>query len=220
MISNEHPEALERLMPEESLEPKVRSGMRLLKASRVMQVTSEGGTDLTIKLEGARVGGVWGYTSKPGTIAHWPGGLCLAFPSAGSVEGKLVLTPGDVNLTFKRYLRDVIALTVDNDYVSSIDGEGVDADMMRGYFEAWGDRQAYGVSHVGWDESSALGCVAFYDSRISTAPSAHSRQFLVFTGATRLRGGTRWSHFDLPLRIVVTERKTVVDRGKLLGELA
>jgi hypothetical protein len=48
--------------------------------------------------------------------------LCLAFPGAGSVNGKLVLAPGDVNLTFKRYVRDVIALTVDNDYVSSIEG--------------------------------------------------------------------------------------------------
>ena len=57
-------------------------------------------------LEGARVGGVWGYTEKPGTLSHWPGGLCLAFPEAGSVNGTLVLAPGDVNLTFKRYMRD------------------------------------------------------------------------------------------------------------------
>src|SRR2546430_10415339 len=31
----------------------------------------------------------------------WPGGLCLAFPRARSVNGLLVLAPGDLNLTFK-----------------------------------------------------------------------------------------------------------------------
>src|SRR5215212_5970520 len=104
MISNEHPDILERLAPDPALEPKVRSGMRLLRAARQMRVTSRAGTDLAVALEGARVGGVWGYTERPGTIAHWPGGLCLAFPRAGSVSGRLVLAPGDINLTFKRYL--------------------------------------------------------------------------------------------------------------------
>ena len=32
MVSNEHPEALERLVPDPALEPMVRAGMRLLKA--------------------------------------------------------------------------------------------------------------------------------------------------------------------------------------------
>ena len=58
----------------------------------------------SIDVEDARVGGVWGYTERPGSIAHWPGGLCLCFPGAGSVNGALVMAPGDVNLTFKRYL--------------------------------------------------------------------------------------------------------------------
>lgn len=226
MISNEHPETLERLMPEEGLEPKVRSGMRLLRASRFMRVASPAGTDLTIKLEGARVGGVWGYTSKPGTVAHWPGGLCLAFPGAGSVNGKLVLAPGDVNLTFKRYVRDVIALTVDNDYVSSIEGEGVDADMMRGYFEAWGEREAYGVSHVGWgmNPKARWDAMAFYDSRDfnGTELRAFAGNFLYSTGANEVAGRHTLGHFDLPLRncTITLDGKTVVEQGKLLGELA
>jgi iron(III) transport system permease protein len=34
----------------------------------------------------AVAGGGWGYTTRPGTITHWPGGLCLCFPRARSVE--------------------------------------------------------------------------------------------------------------------------------------
>src|SRR5258708_37271645 len=90
-ISDEHPDVLERLAPSPADEQKVRAGMRLLKGAKRMHVTSSAGTELEISVEGATVGGVWGYTEKPGTLSHWPGGLCLAFPRAQSVNGVLVL---------------------------------------------------------------------------------------------------------------------------------
>ncbi|MBN9114185.1 MAG: peptidase M29, partial [Pandoraea sp.] len=148
MVSNEHPEILERCATDPALEPIVRAAIKRLRAAAQMHVTSAAGTDLRIGLRDARVGGVWGWCAKPGQVAHWPGGLALAFPAAHSVNGQLVLAPGDINLTFKQYLRDRIALTVEDDYVVAIDGEGVDVDLMRDYFAAWGDRDAYAVSHV------------------------------------------------------------------------
>jgi 2,5-dihydroxypyridine 5,6-dioxygenase len=226
MISNEHPEALERLIPDAALEPKVRAGMRIIKGAKAMRVTSSAGTDLTVKLEGARVGGVWGYTTKPGSVAHWPGGLCLAFPAAGSVNGKLVLAPGDVNLTFKEYVRDAISLTIESDYVTRIEGESVDADMMREYFAAWGDREAYGVSHVGWgmNPKARWDAMAFYDKRDfnGTELRAFAGNFLYSTGANEVAGRHTLGHFDLPLRncTIALDGKLVVDYGKLLGELA
>ncbi|MDP1565755.1 MAG: peptidase M29, partial [Polaromonas sp.] len=117
MVSNEHPEILERCVPDPALEPKVKAGIKLLRNAKVMHVTSPAGTDLSISLAGAQAGGGWGYTARPGTISHWPGGLCLAFPARGSVNGRLVLAPGDVNLTFKRYLEQAVVLTIENDFV-------------------------------------------------------------------------------------------------------
>ena len=35
---------------------------------------------------GATAGGGWGYVARPGIMSHWPGGLCLCFPAAGSVN--------------------------------------------------------------------------------------------------------------------------------------
>ena len=226
MISNEHPEALERLVPDAALEPKVRAGMRIMKGAKTMRVTSSAGTDLTVKLEGARVGGVWGYTTKPGSVAHWPGGLCLAFPATASVNGKLVLAPGDANLTFKEYVRDPISLTIESDYVTHIGGESVDADMMREYFAAWGDREAYGVSHVGWgmNPKARWDAMAFYDKRDfnGTELRAFAGNFLYSTGANEVAGRHTLGHFDLPLRncTIELDGKPVVERGKLLGELA
>ena len=80
--------------------------MALLEAAREMRVTSAAGTDLTARLDGAFRAGSSGVATEPGTIAHWPGGLCLAFPAAHCVEGVVVLAPGDINLTFKTYVRE------------------------------------------------------------------------------------------------------------------
>ena len=74
VISHEHPEILERCLPQAADEVVARDAMRKLKAAREMHVTSAAGTDLRISLAAARIGGVWGFTSKPGTLSHWPGG--------------------------------------------------------------------------------------------------------------------------------------------------
>ena len=37
--------------------------------------------------------------------------------AAASVNGTLVMAPGDLNLTFKRYLETPIRLTIEDDYV-------------------------------------------------------------------------------------------------------
>ena len=141
-VSNEHPEALCRLLPTDALEPMVKEHTKRMRAAKLMTVQSEAGTDLRISLEGAVVGGNWGTTTRPGTMTHWPGGLVLAFPAAGSVNGRLVLNTGDVNLTFKRYIEQPITLTIENDYVTQIEGAGVDAQLMREYIAAWGDKEA------------------------------------------------------------------------------
>ena len=135
-VSNEHPEALARLVPGDELEPRVKEHVKRLRGARSMHVTSAAGTDLAIRLEGATCGGNWGYTTRPGTMTHWPGGLALAFPAARSVNGTLVLAPGDVNLTFKRYIERPVTLRIEDDYVTRIEGEGVDAELMRSYIAA------------------------------------------------------------------------------------
>ena len=53
VVSNEHPEILERTAPRAEDEAPVRDAMRRLKGARVMQVTSAAGTDLTISLTAA-----------------------------------------------------------------------------------------------------------------------------------------------------------------------
>lgn len=222
-ISNEHPEALVRLVPDASTEPLVKEHVKRLRATRSMRVTSAAGSSLNISLEGAICGGNWGYTVRPGTMTHWPGGLALAFPAAGSVNGTLVLAEGDVNLTFKRYIERPVMLTIENDYVTRIEGAGVDAELMRSYFAAWGDREAYAVSHVGYglNPQARWDSMALYDKRDfnGTELRAFAGNFLYSTGANETAKRFTQGHFDLPMRncTVHLDGVTVVNEGKVVA---
>jgi 2,5-dihydroxypyridine 5,6-dioxygenase len=226
MVSNEHPEALERLAPTDELEGKVKAGVKMLIAAQEMRVTSPAGTDLTVNLAGAPCGGGWGYTTRPGTISHWPGGLCLAFPNAGTVNGTVVMDRGDINLTFKRYMESPVTLTIEDDYVVEVAGDGTDAALFRSYTDAWGDREAYATSHVGWgmNPGARWDTLPFYDRSQTngTEQRAFAGNFLYSTGANEHAGRHTLGHFDLPMRnhTVELDGQAVVIDGMLQGDLA
>ena len=208
-VSNEHPEALARLVPDDALEPLVKGHVKRLRGAKEMRVTSAAGTDLSISLDGATCGGNWGYTTRPGTMTHWPGGLALAFPAACCVNGTLVLAEGDVNLTFKRYIERPITLRIEDDHVTKIEGTGVDAGLMRSYIAAWGEREAYAVSHVGYglNAQTRWDSMALYDKRDfnGTELRAFAGNFLYSTGANEVAQRHTRGHFDLPVRNCTVE---------------
>lgn len=222
MVSNEHPEALERLVPEPAMEARVKAAVKRARAARRMSVTSAAGTDLAVSLDGAATVGVWGWCDRPGTVAHWPGGVVVSFPRAGAVEGVLVLDAGDVNLTFKRYLERPVRLTLAADHVTAIDGEGTDAALMRRYLAAWDDPAAYAVSHVGWgmNERARYEALAMYGRRDfnGTELRAAAGNFLFSTGANEFAGRHTEGHFDIPVFncTIALDGEPVVERGRLL----
>lgn len=224
VVSNEHPEALERLAPDDALEARVRSAAKMMRGARAMRVTSGAGTDLAIDLVGAATVGVWGWTDRPGTLAHWPGGLVVSFPRADAVNGTLVLDQGDINLTFKRYVASPITLRLQNDRITGIEGEGADAEMFRAYLAAWGDRDAYAVSHVGFglNPKARYEALAMYDRRDTngTELRAVAGNFLFSTGANEFAGRHTAGHFDLPvMRTTIDIDGVVVVRDGVLQDV-
>ena len=224
VVSNEHPEALERLAPDPALEARVRAAVKLLRGARRMRVTSAAGSDLAVDMGGAMTVGVWGWTDRPGTLAHWPGGVVVSFPKSGTVNGTLVLDRGDVNLTFKRYLETPVRLTLADDYVTKIEGEGADAEMMRGYLAAWGEQEAYAVSHVGFgmNPKARYEALAMYDQRDTNGTELRcvAGNFLFSTGANEFAGRYTAGHFDLPvMRTTIEVDGTVVVRDGVLQDV-
>jgi 2,5-dihydroxypyridine 5,6-dioxygenase len=150
--------------------------------------------------------------------------VVVSFPKSGTVNGILVLDRGDVNLTFKRYLESPVRLALENDYVTNIEGEGTDAQMMRGYLAAWGDREAYAVSHIGFgmNPRARYEALAMYDQRDTngTEMRALAGNFLFSTGANEFAGRYTAGHFDIPvMKTTITIDNTVVVREGVLQDV-
>jgi 2,5-dihydroxypyridine 5,6-dioxygenase len=94
-------------------------------------------------------------------------------------------------------------MTLTDDYVTGLAGEGADAELMRRYLAAWGDREAYAVSHVGFGMNPAARyeALAMYDRRDTngTELRAVAGNFLFSTGANEFAGRYTAGHFDLPV---------------------
>jgi len=82
VITNEHPEILERTEPFAELGPKVDLGVQMISDAKEMRVTSKAGTDLIVDLTDAPCGGTAGFGTTPGHVAHWPGGAAWDDPKA------------------------------------------------------------------------------------------------------------------------------------------
>ena len=221
-ISNEHPEALSRLWPDPDLKNQVRDAVGKCRSASKMSVTSAAGTELTVDFREAAHVGVWGWTDRPGTLAHWPGGIVVSFPREKSTNGRLVFQPGDMNLTFKRYFESEVIFTLKDDYVTEVSGSGSDAALMRTYLESFEDPKAYATSHVGWgmNPGARYEALTMYDRRDTncTELRAVSGNFLYSTGANEFANRFTRGHFDLPMMgcTISLDGQAVVEAGRVL----
>lgn len=226
MISDEHPEILERVKPSPRVHAKAQLGGRMITEAGTMHVRSAAGTDLKIDLTGVQGRGSAGIAEQPGSFGYWPAGMCICYPSNGSVNGTLVFDRGDVNLTFKRYFESPVTLNIENDFVTSIEGQGLDAELLRSYYASWNDRNAYAVSHVGWGMAQAArwDSLVMYDKRDTngTELRAFAGNFLISTGANPTANRFTSCHFDFPMRncTISLDGHDVVREGVLQGDLA
>ena len=222
MISNESPEVYERLRHNPEVAQRIAEAHDLMTRSKIMRATSEAGTDLTVELADAFTAGSTGVVSGPGSIAHWPGGLVLAFPGRHRVNGTVVLAPGDVNLTFKHYVQSPITLTIEDDYVVDIAGSGYQTDMLKSYMSAF-DKDAYATSHVGWgmNPGARWDYLELYDraQHNGTEARAFEGNFMYSTGANENAERFSVCHFDIPMRDcnVFLDDHQVVTAGALSG---
>ena len=226
MISNEHPEILERVKPSLEVHKKSQLGGNLISQAKSMHISSAAGTNLTVDLTNVVGRGSAGIADQPGNFGYWPAGLCICYPNNGSVNGTLVLDQGDVNLTFKRYLESPVIMHIENDFVTKIEGTGLDAELIRSYYASWNEPDAYAVSHVGWGMAPGArwDSMIMYDKRDhnGTELRAFAGNFLFSTGANPAANRFTACHFDYPMRncTISLDGNVVVDKGVLQGELA
>jgi len=216
---------LKQMFPEVSQRERVERGAELMRKAKQMHITSEAGTDVRYGLQQYPVMTQYGYTDEPGRWDHFPSAFLFTQGNDDDVHGTIVLQPGDALVAFKRYIHDPVKLAISNGYITDIDGEGIDADLIRDYIESFEDPRAYAISHIGWGmhERAAwyhmLATSRLHEERYMNSLSFYGN-VLFSTGPNSEFGGSNDTacHLDIPMRkcSLFLDDLEIVRKGKVI----
>ncbi|MEV0318246.1 hypothetical protein ACIBKX_08280 [Streptomyces sp. NPDC050658] len=214
------PDVLIRNLPKESDKDEVLEGVRLLKQSSVMRVTSDAGTDLTVQLAGSKPEFQCGFADDPGRWDHWPSTMVLCWPEIS--DGQIVLAEGDILLPFKEYVRQPVTLQIAGGQIEKVSG-GAEAELLSTFFEDADDQWARSLSHMGWGlmRTADWFATAMYgkDDLMGMDARAFAGNFLWSTGPHPVLGRESYAHLDIAMRgCTVTVDDTEVVTGGSLTE--
>jgi 2,5-dihydroxypyridine 5,6-dioxygenase len=229
LLVRDHPDDLEQCMAPPGLKEAVLHAAERYKKTRELRVTSEAGTDLTVKLGEYPVNKQYGFADEPGHFDHWGSGLIHTFPNEGSANGTVVISPGDIIiLPYSHYVTDEIRLEVRDGFIRKVEG-GLEAKLMRHWLDdnkvSPDDMDGYAVSHLGWGMNPRArwdNMMLFGDEPERGAINARAfpGNFLFSTGPNTEGGGKRATrgHYDVPMRdcSIFLDGDMVVDRGRLV----
>jgi 2,5-dihydroxypyridine 5,6-dioxygenase len=216
---------LRDLFPTTDLRRRVEHGETMLGSARELRVTSPHGTDIRYRIGQYPVMTEYGYTDQPGRWDHFPSGFLLTQGDDGAVDGRVVLMPGDIINAFRRYIQSPVTLTVERGMVTKIEGDGMDAALLRQYMDSFGDPRAYAVSHIGWGLNERANWHHFaatreLDNEIGVHALAFYGNVLFSTGPNTELGGTNDTacHLDMPLRgcSLYLDGQLIVENGRVL----
>lgn len=140
---------LRRMWPSDEVKARVLESKAILEKGEKLRVTSEAGTELVMSKSGRPAGGQYGRADEPGRWAMPNSAQVACAPIEGSVEGTLVLNVGDILLNLARYVAEPVYIIIEKGAITKIEG-GLEAFLLRDWFETWEDPKAYVVSHIGW----------------------------------------------------------------------
>ena len=149
LMIEEPEDHLRRMFPLPEIRKRGERSVEILSGADTMHVWSDAGSDFTVKYTGRPLGCQYGYTDQPGRWDHWPSGQCGLAPLEDSAEGTLVIDAGDALLPMGKYVEQPIRMELREGYIVSMEG-GADMRLLKDFFELPKDKDAYGVSHIGW----------------------------------------------------------------------
>lgn len=213
------PDVLARNLPSASDTELVESARDLIKASSVMTVKSEAGTDFTLDLIDSHPGFQKGFVDKPGKWDHWPSTMVTCWPMTSN--GTIVLTAGDILLPFKEYVATDVTLEIIDGRIEGITG-GPDAKRLQQFFDDSDDKWARSLSHMGWGlmKTANWFATAMYSKHeiMGMDARAYPGNFLWSTGPHPFLGHESFAHLDIAMRgcTIVVDDTPVTKDGRLL----
>lgn len=194
-----------RLMPSKDVKDRAERGVARYKDVRKVHVTSKDGTELVMEKGGRAASNQYGMADSPGRWDHWGTGLVCTTVEEETVEGLLVLSPGDILFPFERYVTEPLRIHFEKGSARRIEG-GREAVMLETLLESRGDEGARRVSHIGWgvEHRAAWDTMSMrgWDNAGGVEARSCYGNVLLAIGENRDLGGKNPSrlHIDMALR--------------------
>lgn len=216
---------LARLLPTKEIRERVEVGAEILAKASTMRITSPAGTDVTYQLGMYPTMSEYGYTDEPGRWDHWPAAFVFTGASDDGVDGKIVLSPGDVLLPFNTYVQTPVTLQIEKGFITDISG-ALDAELLKSYIESFKDPRGYGMSHVGWglDERAQWHGLTQFGGGMGMELRSFFGNVMFSIGPNNELGGPNDTacHFDIPMRnnsLFLDDEPIVVDGDVVVPEM-
>jgi len=146
---HEPEDILLRLMPSQTIKDRAERGVARYQNAKVVHLTSKDGTDLVMQKGSRLASNQYGMADTVGRWDHWGTGLVCTTVEEETVEGVLVLSPGDVLFPFERYVTQPLKIYFEKGVAHRLEG-GREAVMLEHLLTNRGDEGARRLSHVGW----------------------------------------------------------------------
>ena len=211
--------------PHASMATRVERVATMVAACRELVVRDDNGTELVISLDAMRLTADGGRANGADAYTEFPSGWVTITPGSATVEGDVVVMPGDGNLARATHISSPIRLTIRQDRIVAIDGDNADADVLRALFEAMDTVDAYGIASVGLGlNPGRAGAGAPFDDVLTDAGLAR-----LSAGVVTVAFGDN-VHADRPCparvglalsrRSVSLDGTAICDNGVLVGDAA
>ena len=143
-------------------------GLKLEQAGEI-RVTTDTGTDLSMRKDGRRGVTQYGISDLPGRWDSWPSGFLYCAPLEDSANGTLMLDPGDLLVMLGRYVQQPVRIDVKDGRITGVEG-GVDAILLQEHLDQSGDSEAFIISHIGWGTDPRARWVKWRNAAPKKAP--------------------------------------------------
>lgn len=223
----EPPELLARMLPTQEIKEKVTIAGEMLSKAKVMRITSRHGTDVTYKLNTYPAVTEYACTDEPGRWDHWPSGFVFTGGDDDGVDGTIVVAPGDVLLPQNMYVSSPITYTIKKGWITDMRG-GLDAELVKSYMDAFGDKRGLGMSHVGWGMNPNAKwhnmVPGAFPGGMGMEPRSFYGNVMFSTGPNNELGGPNDTacHLDIPMRncsLFLDDEPVVVDGDIVVKEI-
>ncbi|MBU0645419.1 MAG: leucyl aminopeptidase [Alphaproteobacteria bacterium] len=223
----EPPELLARMLPTQEIKEKVTIAGEMLSKAKVMRITSPHGTDVTYKLNTYPAVTEYACTDEPGRWDHWPSGFVFTGGDDDGVDGTIVVAPGDVLLPQNMYVSSPITYTIKKGWITDMRG-GLDAELVKSYMDAFGDKRGLGMSHVGWGMNPNAKwhnmVPGAFPGGMGMEPRSFYGNVMFSTGPNNELGGPNDTacHLDIPMRncsLFLDDEPVVIDGDIVVKEI-